>query len=95
MKYAIVFVLTSMSKYAYVCWLRIFAEIRSYLVVGDSQTLKFGNHCISNWVCDYEGASPQENEMLQHSFGGAVIFISLLHFIASALDSMPCLQYGH
>ena len=30
--------------------------------------------------------------MLRHSLGGAVIFISLQHFIAPALDSMPCLQ---
>ena len=30
--------------------------------------------------------------MLPHSLGWAVIFISLQHFIAPALDSMPCLQ---
>ena len=30
--------------------------------------------------------------MLHHSFGGAVIFFSLEHFIASALDLMPCLK---
>ena len=30
--------------------------------------------------------------MLHHSLGGAVIFISLQHFIAPALDLMPCLQ---
>ena len=30
--------------------------------------------------------------MLHHSFGGAVIFLSLQHFIAFALDLMPCLQ---
>ena len=29
--------------------------------------------------------------MLRHSFGGAVIFLSLKHFIAPALDLMPCL----
>ena len=30
--------------------------------------------------------------MLWHLLGGAVIFISLKHFIAPALDLMPCLQ---
>ena len=30
--------------------------------------------------------------MLRHSLGGAVFFISLQHFIAPALDLMPCLQ---
>ena len=29
--------------------------------------------------------------MLSHSFGGAVILLSLHHFIAPALDLMPCL----
>ena len=32
------------------------------------------------------------NGMIRHSLGGAVIFISLQHFIAPALDLMPCLQ---
>ena len=27
--------------------------------------------------------------MLHHSFGGAVIYLSLQHFIATALDLMP------
>ena len=31
------------------------------------------------------------NGMLHHSLGGAVIFISLQHFIAFVLDLMPCL----
>ena len=31
------------------------------------------------------------NGMLNHSFGGAVIFISLQHFNAPSLDLMPCL----
>ena len=30
--------------------------------------------------------------MLRHSLGGAVIFISMQHFIAPALGLMPCLQ---
>ena len=30
--------------------------------------------------------------MLQHSFGGTIIFLSLHHFIAPALDLMSCLQ---
>ena len=30
--------------------------------------------------------------MLRHSLDGAVTFISLQHFIAPALDLMPCLQ---
>ena len=30
--------------------------------------------------------------MLQHSFVGAVIFLSLQHFITPALDYMPCLR---
>ena len=32
------------------------------------------------------------NGMLRYSLGGEVIFISLQHFIAPALDLMPCLQ---
>ena len=32
------------------------------------------------------------NGMLRHSLGGVVILISLVHFIATALDLMPCLQ---
>ena len=32
LEYAIVFVLTSMSKYAYVRYHRIYTEIRSYLI---------------------------------------------------------------
>ena len=32
------------------------------------------------------------NGMLRHSLEGAVIFISLQHFIAPALYLMPCLQ---
>ena len=35
---------------------------------------------------------PNCNGMLCHSLGWAVIFISLQHFIAPALDLMPCLQ---
>ena len=31
------------------------------------------------------------NGMLRHSLGGAIIFISLQHFIAPALDLMDCL----
>ena len=34
------------------------------------------------------------NGMLRHSFGGAVIIIYLQHFIAPALDWLPCLQAG-
>ena len=30
--------------------------------------------------------------MLHHSLGGAVIFISLEHFIAPALDLIPCFK---
>ena len=42
-------------------------------------------------ICNYASL---HNGMLRHSFGivGAVICISLLHFIAPALDLMPCLQ---
>ena len=36
MKYAIVFVLTNTSKYAYVCYHRIHAELRSYLLSGST-----------------------------------------------------------
>ena len=35
MKYTIVFVLTNTSKYAYVCYHRIYVEIRSYLLSSD------------------------------------------------------------
>ena len=33
-----------------------------------------------------------QNGMLLHSLGREVIILSLLHFIAPALDLMPCLQ---
>ena len=33
-KYVNVFVLTNTFKYAYVCWLRIYTEIRPYLICG-------------------------------------------------------------
>ena len=33
-----------------------------------------------------------KNGMLRHALGGAVIFIYLQHFIAPALDLMPCLH---
>ena len=33
-----------------------------------------------------------EKGMLSHSLGGAVVFISFQHFIAPALDLLPCLQ---
>ena len=35
-----------------------------------------------------------ENGILRHSLAGVVIFISLQHFIAPALDLMPCLPSG-
>ena len=43
MKYAIVFVLTNTSKYAYVCYHSIYAEISSYLLKTHSNIEPFGN----------------------------------------------------
>ena len=37
------------------------------------------------------GAKTLNDGMLQHPFEGAVIFVSLQHFIAPAFDLMPCL----
>ena len=41
MKYANVFVFTKTPKYAYVCWLRIYAEIRPYLLYINTLCLNF------------------------------------------------------
>ena len=45
---------------------------------------------ISDWLCKLNCKPKVENGMLRHSFGGAVIFISLQHFILPNLQAIAC-----
>ena len=47
---------------------------------------------VAFFVYFLQEAKKGKNVMLRHSFVGAVIFVSLKHLIAPALDIMPCLQ---
>ena len=50
------------------------------------------NSCKKNRkFVETSGAKTLNDGMLQHSFEGAMIFVSLQHFIAPAFELMPCL----